>query len=179
MAGLLQSIRGALFTHGDEALLLLGEPVETTNLYLAFSLIVQGTESEFFPESLLDDWGHEITNLSLYEWIQKNGIHFPRAELFGSEWDGSSTQYFLRDLDLMANYPCYGFNNRDQPISDGIRVVAIGLVDSSVEQAQRINRPRQLDLPLRKAKVHWWRIAQECSRETILNVIADSSLQQH
>jgi hypothetical protein len=173
MAYLRKRIRGRIYDVDEKALLLMDKAV--TSWYLAFALLERGTEREIFPESLLDDWGHEIKSLDLYSWIQKNGIHFPRAEVFGYDRRGNSTQCFLRDLDPLTKYPCYVFEERRQAIFEGVQVVAIGLVDGNAKRPVRTARPSGTDSPLSNAKIHWWRIGPECSKGSILAAIEASS----
>ena len=173
MAGLRKRIRGRIYNIDEKALLLVDEAV--ASCYLAFALLDRGTEQEIFPESLLDDWGHEIKSLALYEWIQENGIHFPRAEVFGYDRCGNSTQCFLRDLDPLTKYPCYAFEERRQAIIEGVQVVAVGLFDDNTERPVRTKRPPGTESPLNNAKIQWWLIGPDCSRESILAAIDASS----
>ena len=83
MTDLRKSFRGITEVYKERALILLDESAD--KCYLAFTFLEQGTEREIFPESLLDDWGHEIKTLALYDWVLENGLHFPRAEIFGFE----------------------------------------------------------------------------------------------
>ena len=172
MADLRKRIRGRIYNVEERALLLMDEAV--TSCYLAFALLERGTEQEIFPESLLDDWGHEIKSLDLYGWIQENGIHFPRAEVFGYDRGGNNTQCFLRDLDPLTKYPCYVFEEPRQEISEGVQVVAIGLLDGNADRPVRTKRPAGTESPLNNAKIDWWRISPDCSRESILAAIEAS-----
>lgn len=172
MPDLRKRIRGRIHKVDEKAMLLLDERV--AYCYLAFSLLERGTEREIFPESLLDDWGHEIKNLALYDWIQENGIHFPRAEIFGYDRAGNNIQCFLRDLDPLSKYPCYVFEEPRQAIVEGVQVVSIGLPDNDVQQPVRTRRPPGTESPLNNAKVHWWRVGPDYSSKSILAVIEAS-----
>ena len=176
MADLKKSIRGNVHKDDGKALLVMDETAARS--YFAFALLERRTEREIFPESLLDDWGHEIKSLALYGWIQENGLHFPRAELFGYDREGSSIQCFLRDLDLMTKYPCYVFGERKQALSEGIRVVAIGMPDPTLTQPERVKKLTEIEIPMSNANVFWWRIDPKCSHETIQAVIEESSYKE-
>lgn len=172
MPDLRKKIRGRIYKVDEKALLLIDDGA--ASCYLAFALVEKGTEMEIFPESLLDDWGHEINSLALYEWIQDNAIHFPRAEVFGYDSDGRTTQSFLRDLDPLAKYPCYVFEERPQAIADGVQVVAIGVVEGDAEQPVRTMQPPGTESPLNNAEIHWWRVGHRCSPDSILATIGVS-----
>ncbi|HSH04259.1 MAG TPA: hypothetical protein VLL52_17245, partial [Anaerolineae bacterium] len=67
--------------------------------YLRYALVIMGPETPIFPESLLDDWGTEITGLKLYRWFHEFAPRFPRAEVFGLGPLGRPTQHFLREFE--------------------------------------------------------------------------------
>ncbi len=119
-------------------------PKEETavSLHLLFPFITIGDEIHIFPISVLDDWGTEIKGMKLYEWVRENGEQFPRAELFGVDGNGRSTQEFLRGLELNFRFPCYLHQaGKHIPINTIILPAAM---------------PRkQLPYPLRHAKVTW------------------------
>ena len=119
-------------------------PEEKTavSLHLLFPFITRGDEIHIFPASVMDDWGTEIKGMQLYEWIRENGEQFPRAELFGMDENGRSTQEFLRGLELYFRFPCY-LHQTDKHIP----------INSIVLPAtvQRKTLPH----PLRRAKVMW------------------------
>jgi hypothetical protein len=165
-------IRGRIHKVDQKAMLLLDERV--TSCYLAFALLERGTEREIFPESLLDDWGHEIKSLALYSWIQENGIHFPRAEIFGYDRAGNDTQCFLRDLDPLSKYPCYVFEEPRQAIAEGVQVVAIGLPDDDAQRPARAKKPPGTESPLNNAEIQWWRIGPDFSSKFIQEAIKSS-----
>ena len=71
-----------------------------TVIYLRYAVILRGTEEEFFPTSLLDDWGNEVKGLGIYSWIRDYGERFPRAELFGVNNAGMPDQCFVRELEI-------------------------------------------------------------------------------
>lgn len=172
MPGLRKKIRGRIYKDCGKALLLIDD--EASFCFLAFALLEVGTEREIFPESLLDDWGHEIDDQALYEWINENGIHFPRAELFGFDGEGRHIQLFLRELDPIAKYSCYVFEERRQAISEGIPIVAIGILEGNLEQPVRIGKPPGVKAPLNNARVQWWQIGPGCSTRSILAIVEAS-----
>ena len=119
-------------------------PAEETavSLHLLFPFITRGDEIHIFPASVMDDWGTEIKGMQLYEWIRENGEQFPRAELFGVDKNGRSTQEFLRGLELYFRFPCYL-----QQVDNHVPINTIVLPPT----AQRKDLPH----PLRRAKVTW------------------------
>jgi hypothetical protein len=163
---------GRIHKVDEKAMLLLDETF--TYCYLAFALLERGIDREIFPESLLDDWGHEIKSVALYDWIQENGIHFPRAEIFGYDRAGNNIQCFLRDIDPLSKYPCYYFEEPQQAIAEGVQVVSIGLPDNDAYQPVRTKRPLGTKSPLNNAKVHWWRVGQDFSGKSIHAIIEAS-----
>ncbi len=150
-----QSDEGRLF------LLLLDEKPEmdtAVSLYLRFPFITIGPEEHIFPSYILDDWGHEIRGVEVYGWMVDNGDHFPRAELFGFEQDGSEAQCFVRGLEHYLKLPCYVYNDRQSPVDEGVLVRKIIIPDSDVAQLERIERPLHLERPLSSARVQWWKM---------------------
>ena len=156
MAAMRQRINAKLINTGDRAVLLLDDKAQP--VYLCYALIVRESEVEIYPESLLDDWGHEINSLYLYEWIQENGLQFPRAEIFGFDSKGKRKQYFLRELDLMARYPCYVFESNQTPITGGVLIEAILIPKQHIIQPKRIKRPHEVVGPLHDARASWWQV---------------------
>ncbi|RMG94463.1 MAG: hypothetical protein D6706_13730 [Chloroflexi bacterium] len=136
------------------------EPAEITaeSLYLGFALVTLGTEEHIFPAFVLDDWGHEIRGLDLYEWIVAYGQQFPRGELFGYEQDGRETQCFLRGLELYVKYPCYVYTHPAASVHEGVAIQAILLPTEEVDAPQQIKKPLGMKRPLRNARVTWWQI---------------------
>lgn len=123
-------------------------PTEKTavSLHLLFPFITRGDEIHIFPTSVMDDWGTEIKGTKLYDWVQENGEQFPRAEIFGVDGNGRSTQEFLRGLELYFRFPCY-LHTKDNPSSNHVPIKTIILP----ETMQRKTLPH----PLRRANVRW------------------------
>ena len=159
-----QHIHGRLIqANGRSALLLMDPKPEATtddSLYLRFALVVMGPEDHVFPGLLLDDWGHEIRGLDIYEFIRDHGDDFPRAEVFGFDPDGSETQLFLRSLELHVRWPCYVYTSADAPLPDGVRLHAVLLPTDDVTAPQAIKKPNKetIKRPLRGAQVSWWQV---------------------
>lgn len=156
-----QPFSGKLLVDGDRAAILLNDPTSEESLeqvYLAYALITLGPGNQILPVSLLDDWGNEIKKLELYRWIREYGMRFPRAEVFGFSPTGESEQYFLRDLELIASHPVYAFVEADDSIKSGVLLQAVLIADPEVEVAQPIDPPDDIGLPLREARVSWWRV---------------------
>jgi hypothetical protein len=156
VTALFESVNGELVSHDGIAALLLEPSFE--QVYLRYMLRVTGSEELFMPELLLDDWGHEIKTLDLYRWIQKNGNHFPRAELFGYSLDGEKRQYFIRELDLVELYPCYGFKDPGSSLTDGLLIEHIVMCDKDPVAPHRSDAPSDFVEPIINASVTWWRV---------------------
>ena len=141
-------------------LLLNADPDAETavSLYLRFPFITLGPEEHIFPSYILDDWTNEIRGAEAYNWMVENGDHFPRAEVFGFEQDGSETQCFVRGLEHYVKLPCYVFHQRQAVINEGVLVRKIWIEESSVLKPERIKRPAGLKRPLASARVQWWQI---------------------
>jgi hypothetical protein len=156
-----ESVAGKLLIDGEKAALLLSDPESEDRVYLAYALVTQGPGYQILPASLLDDWGNEIGELDLYHWIHENGLHFPRAEVFGYSPAGKNEQFFLRDLELFAKYPVYAFAEADAPVTSGLRLQAVLLPEPGAAGAQPIDLPDEVQPPLREARVSWWRVRPE------------------
>ena len=145
----------------QKALLLLDvTPQEETavSLYLRFPFVTLGPEEHIFPSYILDDWAKEIRGTAVYDWMVDNGDHFPRAEVFGFEQDGSETQCFVRGLEHYVKLPCYVYPSLQAQVNDGVLVRKILVVDTAVFQPERNQRPSLLERPLVSARVQWWRV---------------------
>jgi len=154
MNGIRLKTLGKLESKGERAALLISQNGKTYILRLAY--VLRGTDARFFPESVLDDWGHEISGSELYQWVRENEVYFPRAELFGHDIKGKPRQCFLRELDLAAGLPLYVFEEASAPLNSGLQVHAILLVDKESSQRQLSVAPARISYPLRGATVEWW-----------------------
>ena len=169
MRAVAQRVAGTLLEEEDRVGLILrdSKPAQEVQdvVILRFAFVVRGPGigDHVFPAFILDDWGREIRSLKLYRWVRENGDRFPRAEIFGFERDGRETQCFLRELELYARLPCYVYDNMESHIPNGRQVNAVFLPDDSVKDAKLIAKPRpkEVEQPLRRAMVTWWRIPIE------------------
>lgn len=167
MRAVAQRVAGQLLEKEDKVGLILRDSKPTADApdvhVLRYAFIVRGpdTGDHIFPALILDDWGREIRSLNLYRWVRENGDRFPRAEIFGLERDGRETQCFVRELELYARLPCYVFANVESSIASGSRVAAVFLPDDSVEKPRRIKEPKDIEQPLRRAMVTWWKIPSD------------------
>ena len=170
MAPLAQTIQGRLMLSDEHAVLVLNSTDE--NVLLRFAFIQFGDEAELLPESLLDDWGHERKSLELYQWIHENGLHFPRAELFGYDSEGRKKQCFLRELDLQSRYPCYGYSSAGMRIANGTKISSFLIVNEETEKALQTDDIGVFPLPMRNAEVDWWLVnaanASELAKSLLL-----------
>ncbi|HOU40510.1 MAG TPA: hypothetical protein PK829_04515 [Promineifilum sp.] len=151
-----QRLPGTLLVDGERAALRLHD--DEAVVYLAFALVTQGIAAQIVPTVLLDDWGTEIKGLGLYDWVRENGMHFPRAEVFGFSPAGESIQYFLRDVELFAAYPVYAAADKASPIADWRPVFSMLVPDSELSSPVAAAAPAALTGPLRQARVGWWRV---------------------
>jgi len=160
-----QHVHGTLFAEKDRATLFLVdmEPASETDrsIYLCFAYPVQGSEEPILPMLVLDDWGSEIRGLGLYQWVREFGEQFPRAELFGYDLHGRERQCFLRELELHGRMPCYAYQAKDLPLSQGILVESIFMADESGPTPRRLPHPPPVGRPLRWAKVSWWAVDEK------------------
>ncbi len=167
MRAVRQRVAGELLVQGRKRALFLEQlqpPAEAENLlYLRYALVTRGPGDHIFPAFILDDWGKERGSLQLYEWVRENGERFPRAEIFGFEADGRDTQAFLREMELYARYPCYAYAAADLPVTEGQLLSAVLLPEAGVSAPQRTEPPPNITLPLRAARVTWWRVPQEAA----------------
>ena len=152
-----QRVPGVLIVDGDFVALLLGEK-EDGDVFLTYALATMGTEHHILPSILLDDWGSEIKHLELYRWFRENGMHFPRAEVFGETPQGVATQYFLRDLELYGRYPTYAAPERVTPAAERLSLNAVLIPDAAANKPIPTDVPDNIAPPLREARVSWWRV---------------------
>ncbi|MBP9503232.1 MAG: hypothetical protein KBF17_13815 [Candidatus Promineofilum sp.] len=153
-----KSVPGVLLVDDDLAVLRLDKTGSENRVYLSFAFITHGPGYRILPSVLLDDWGNEVSYSDLYDWIRDNGLRFPRAELFGFDPAGLQTQYFLRDLELFAEYPLYAFAEKDSTPDSAVLVRAIFLPGEAVDAPQRVATPDDIEFPLSKTDVEWWRV---------------------
>lgn len=141
----------------DQGAALLLQPDER-EYAIRLGFILRGSEEIILPESLLDDWGHEIVARELYSWVSENGPHFPRAELFGFDPAGRRQQCFIREVDLVAGYASYVFESADAPLNTGLRLSAILVPGATGDAPKRISAPSSIAAPLSNAAVQWWSV---------------------
>jgi hypothetical protein len=126
-------------------------------LYLRYAFVTLGPEEHILPALLLDDWGNEVKGLGLYEWVEENGLYFPRAEMFGFKPSGRKTQIFLRELDLVLKYRCYAYPTAETPLANGRLIETIYLPDNSITEPTPTKRPSNAPRLLSKAAVRWFK----------------------
>ena len=148
-------VHGKLVGEEDSLMLRLDDQDIGDRVYLAYALVTQGPGHHVLPSVLLDDWGNEIEQMRLYEWIKDNGLLFPRAEIFGESPSGESVQCFLRDLELFGKYPVYVFAADDAPDSSGTLIRAITVVDHDPSSSKSTLPPEWVGGQLRNAQVEW------------------------
>jgi hypothetical protein len=156
-----QRVAGTLIDDGQRVALLVepgGDPEAGPVVFLAYALTTQGIAAQVVPSLLLDDWGNEVKGLGLYDWIDQQGLRFPRAEVFGLSPAGEKAQYFLRDMELFAPLPAYAALDRALPIAEWQALQAVLVPDPALLAPQAGAVPEGLTGPLRRARVAWWRV---------------------
>ncbi|MGB3713831.1 MAG: hypothetical protein WA996_05305 [Candidatus Promineifilaceae bacterium] len=156
MTALAQGIQGEFHFSDDLGVLVVNQT--RAQVCLRYALIELSAGSLFFPELLLDDWGHEIRTLELYRWIRENGTLFPRAEVFGYDFEGNDRQYYLRELDLLSGYPCYGYANFDEPLREGLEINFFVMAVDEPIQVQWVPDSGEITWPMSNAAVRWWQV---------------------
>lgn len=154
-----EAVPGLIIQEDDRAAVRLSEPSEDgPKVYLAFALVTLGPEEHVFPCLVLDDWGKEMTGLTALAWMADNGAAFPRAEIFAVGRAGDERQHFLREFELYSRYPVYALSSRKTPITEAVRIQAMVISDESVAEPTRIKRPADINGPLTRARLSWWRV---------------------
>jgi hypothetical protein len=157
MVGIPFKTAGILFSDGQRMALFMSADGVHYTLRLGF--VLRGTEETLLPQTLLDDWGHEIHGLDLYLWIRENATHFPRAELFGSDLSGQPRQCFIRELELTAGYICLAYENPSSAAMKGAtRLTDILVPIPGAGQKKLKEAPAKIPFPLRDAAVEWWAV---------------------
>lgn len=147
--------QGWLYRSGERLALLTGEETAPA-VHLRYAFLLQRSEIPIFPALLIDDWGQERRDLSLYRWVHDEGQRFPRSEIFGFERDGSETQVFLRALEIFMKLPCFVYPRRATPVGEGQRLHYVFLADSLHDGLPaRAAIPATTGWPLRHAAVRW------------------------
>jgi hypothetical protein len=173
MNALAQSIRGELHRSEEQGVLVI-EPTRA-QVYLRYAFTELGADDLFFPELLLDDWGHEIGSMELYHWIRQNGARFPRAELFGCDQAGNERQYFLRELDLISQYPCFGLSKADDSVENGVEINFIVRAVDEALQSPWVPAEGEISWPLSNAAVKWWRVDSKKCPEFVKLLLSSTS----
>lgn len=162
MQAVRQRVAGEILAQGREHALVwrsLQPAADDPDLvFLRFPFVTRGPGDHIFPAYVLDDFGREIRSLKMYAWVRENGDRFPRGEIFGFEADGRDTQVFLREMELLARLPCYAYATPDAAVTEGVQLGAILLPDEAVDEPVRSGPPADWPLPIRAARVTWWRI---------------------
>lgn len=155
MKAIKQKVHGSIL-EGEAGGLLWDESADP--LYLRYAFVTLGPEEHILPAFLLDDWGKEIKGLGLYEWVEENGLYFPRAEIFGFIPSGQETQVFLRALDLVLKYRVYAYPQADTPLAEGRFIENVYLPDETVTKLEPAKRPSSAPRLLAKSAVRWFKI---------------------
>lgn len=164
-------VKGRLLETDRYTALILDESAPPMLLRLALAVI--DDERYILPESLLDDWGHEIKGPGLYKWILDNGLHFPRAEIFGHYPDGEPVQYFLREIDLVTRYPCYVDHDMEAPPGTGKRIDVVLIRQYESEGCNKTEPPEDLPPIFKRGLVSWWAVAEPFDPDLDLSCLVD------
>ncbi len=154
---IMHQMTGDLFVRDGHGALAL-RATSANFVWLRYGLPQVGNERLFFPHLLLDDWGNQITGLKLYQWARDNGIHFPRAELFGYDFAGNPDQLFLRDIEYYLPTLCYAYAAPELPIDAGIPLQRLFVYEPTCPAPKQIDCPDEISPPLSYAKVSCWQV---------------------
>jgi hypothetical protein len=166
-----ERLHGRVLSDDNQAALIL-DPIGGT-LLVRYALVQTGSGKHILPETILDDWGHEIRGLQIYSWVRENGPRFPRAEVFGFEPTGSRTQCFMRELELMSRYPCYIYPDEGYPIAAGVKLDAAIIVEPGSAAPRPIRDLSAVPGLLADGQLKWWTIGHEAV------VMLDPTFLQH
>ena len=136
-------------------------PADSDRLWLRFGFVFRGTEKPMLPSFVIDDRGNENHRLRLMEWVYEKGDLYPRGEIFGYEVKGAGnwveTQIFVREIELQLRYFTWVVDDLKAPPA-GLTVHRFGLADPTAEKAERIARPEDWLLPLKRSQATCWRL---------------------
>lgn len=155
MVGIPFKISGTMYSSAGRAAFLLSQEGRQYTLRLGY--VLRGTGETLLPETLLDDWGHEVAGAELYHWVGQNAAQFPRAELFGLDIGGRPWQCFLREVDLTASYPCFVFEDPSKAaLTSSVQITDILVPATGVGHQTQQPPPGNIPFPLRRADATWW-----------------------
>lgn len=174
-----QRVGGSILAQGRDRALLLRtlqpQREDPDTLILRFPFLTRGPGDPIFPAIVVDDWGREMRTAALYAWVRENGDRFPRSEIFGFEADGRETQVFLREMELLGRLPCYAYASPQMAVNEGVQIHAILLPDEAVTEPTLTTGPDGLKLPLRLARVSWWRVPAGAGPDLELSRLLDQA----
>lgn len=156
MSEVRSKLRAQLITANDRTAIILDDSAPP--IWVSFAFVERETEKFILPESILDDWGREISSLALYHWVSENGQQFPRAEIFGIRPNGKHVQRFLREIDLTAKYPCFARKNAKESLESMMLVDLVLIRDEAIYRAKRIDPPAHIPYPFSQIEADWWQI---------------------
>lgn len=136
-------------------------PADSQRLWLRFGFAFRGNERPVIPSFVIDDNGNEEHRLRFLEWVYNEGDRYPRSEVFGYELneDGSdwiATQCFIRELELSLRFYTWVVDDLKAGAGDGLRVDRFGIATDGLTKPQRIKRPEEWLLPLKRAQATCW-----------------------
>jgi hypothetical protein len=88
-----------LLVYGPEAEAL-GAPLYGPPVYLSPGYRFFEQNQYLLPSEVIDDLGQRFTAPECYEWIEKRGDAFPRADLIGFTPSGEKKTVFMKEMDL-------------------------------------------------------------------------------
>ena len=140
-------------------------PAGSERLWLRFGFAFLGTEKPLIPSFVIDDVGNEEHRLRFLEWVYIDGDRFPRSEVFGyvQDFNGNwiKTQAFIRELELTHRFYTWVVDDPQAGAEAGLWVDRFGIVQAGITEPQRIKRPEDWLLPLKRSLATCWALPPE------------------
>jgi hypothetical protein len=157
--------------HGQEGRYALILDAAATGVCLRYAFLTQGETEPILPELILDDWGHGIYGMEMYRWVDKHGLMFPRAEIFGVTVEGRRVQAFVRELEPVSRLRCYAYFDSIAPLPAGRRIEIVLIPENGLTAPRRAAKPMGLSWPLRQAQLSWWAVSPDLLEEFSLDCL--------
>ncbi|MFT5195503.1 MAG: hypothetical protein ACI85U_002523 [Candidatus Promineifilaceae bacterium] len=139
-------------------------PAGSQLLWLRFGFAIRGTEKPVIPSFVIDDDGNEEHRLRFLEWVYNEGDRYPRSEVFGYEQDHNENwiemQCFIRELELSLRFFTWVVDKLNAGPGDGLRVDKLGVVVDGMAEPQRMKRPEDWLLPLKRSQATCWALPE-------------------
>ncbi|MFK7802950.1 MAG: hypothetical protein AB8G95_15065 [Anaerolineae bacterium] len=138
-------------------------PADSQRLWLRFGFAFRGTEKPVIPSFVIDDNGKEEHRMRFVEWVYNEGDRYPRSEVFGYEQTQDGTdwvemQCFIRELELSLRFYTWVVDTLKAGPGDGLRVDRFGVAIEGIMEPQKMKRPQDWLLPLKRSQATCWAI---------------------